>query len=155
MASDSDPIFKKTWGTPPTHTIKESDEVAHKALELAEKLEEKMLVNPLKYLGSEKGKSWLGVYLGGILAVSCLIGAAVMLSNLNNQKKLGSTEDTFLVGGLILGSAIGLGIYFMALSSVEFLGNNISFISIFLSTLALGLGIFMMIVAVKSRTLPG
>ena len=42
-----------------------------------------------------------------------------------------------------------------ALSSVEFLGNNIIFISIFMSTLALGLGIFMMIVAVKSRTLPG
>jgi len=153
MASDSDPIFKKTWGTPPTHSIKESDNTAHKALELAEKLEEKMLVNPLKYLGSEKGKSWLGVYIGGALAFSCLVAAGVMLSN--NQKKLGSTEDNFLIGGLMLGSAIGLGIYFMALSSVEFLGNNIIFISIFMSTLALGLGIFMMIVAVKSRTLPG
>ena len=153
MASNSDPIFKKTWGTPPTHSIKESDNVAHKALELAEQLEEKMLVNPLKYLGSEKGKSWLGVYIGGALATCCLIAAAVMLSN--NQKSLTSTEDSFLVGGLMLGSAIGLGIYFMALSSVEFLGNNIVFISIFMATLALGLSIFMMIVAVKSRTLPG
>jgi hypothetical protein len=153
MASDSDPIFKKKWGTPPTHSIKESDDVAHKALELAEKLEEKMLINPLKYLGSEKGKSWLGVYLGGTLAFSCLVGAGVMLYN--NQKTLGSTEDSFLIGGLMLGSAIGLGIYFMALSAVEFLGNNIIFISTFVSTLALGLGIFMIIVAVKSCTLPG
>ena len=112
-----------------------------------------MLVNPLKYLGSEKGKSWLGVYIGGALATCCLIAAAVMLSK--NQKSLTSTEDSFLVGGLMLGSAIGLGIYFMALSSVEFLGNNIVFISIFMATLALGLSIFMMIVAVKSRTLPG
>jgi hypothetical protein len=55
----------------------------------------------------------------------------------------------------MLGAVIGLGIYFVALSSVEFLGNNLIFISIFVSTLALGLGIFMLIVAIKTRTLPG
>jgi hypothetical protein len=153
MASNSDPIFKKTWGTPPTHSIKESDNVAHKALELAEKLEEKMLVNPLKYLGSQKGKSWLGVYIGGIIAFCCLVAANAKLYQ--NQYTLASTEQSFLIGGLMLVSVIGLGIYFIALSSVEFLGNNLIFISIFASTLALGLGIFMMIVAIKTRTLPG
>jgi hypothetical protein len=153
MASDSDPIFTKTWGTPPIHSIKESDEVAHKALKLVEKLEEKMLVNPLKYLGAEKGKSWLGVWIGGILAVSCLIGAHVKLNQ--NKYTLASMEQSFLTGGLMLGVVIGLGTYFIALSSVEFLGNNLIFMSLFISTLALGLGIFMMIVAIKTRTLPG
>jgi hypothetical protein len=153
MASNSDPIFKKKWGTPPTHSIKESDDTAHKALELAEKLEEKMLVNPLKYMGSEKAKSWLGIWIGGLLAFSCLVAANVKLYQ--NQYTLATLEHNFLTGGLMLGAVIGLGIYFIALSFVEFLGNNLIFISIFASTLALALGIFMIIVAIKSRTLPG
>ena len=153
MASNSDPIFKKKWGTPPTHSIKESDDIAHKALELAEKLEEKMLVNPLKYLGAEKAKSWLGIWIGGILAFSCLLGANIMLYQ--NQYTLATLEQKFTIGGLMLGAVFGLSALFIALSFVEFLGNNLIFISIFASTLALALGIFMIIVAIKSRTLPG
>jgi hypothetical protein len=152
MASDSDPIFNKKWGTPPIHNIKESDNVAHKALELAEKLEEKMLVNPFKYLGATKNKSWIGVWIGGILAFGCLLGANINLYQ--NQYTLAILEQKFLTGGLMLGAVIGLGIYFISLSSVEFLGNNLIFISIFASTLALSLGIFTIIVAIKSRTLP-
>ena len=152
MASDSDPIFKKKWGTPPIHNIKESDDTAHKALELAEKLEEKMLVNPFKYLGSEKGKSWIGIWIGGLLAFGCLLGANIQLYQ--NQYTLAILEQKFLTGWLMLFAVIGLGTYFISLSFVEFLGNNLIFIATFASTLALSLGIFMIIVAIKSRTLP-
>jgi hypothetical protein len=152
MSTASDPPSQlKKWGNPPVHDIVESNSTAHKALELAEKLEEKMLVNPLKFLGEAKEKSWAGIVIGGVLAFICLVGASFK----RTSGLLASTEHNFLIGGLMICAAIGIGIFFIGLSCLEFLGNKIIFVSLFTSTLALGVGIFMTIVSVRSRTIPG
>jgi hypothetical protein len=146
--------FKEEWNVSgKKHSIVEANATAHKALELAEKLDKAMSLDPRKFLGSEKFKSWMGVYLGGGLSVACLISATVILYQ--NQYNLSFIQNKFLTGGLMLGSAIGIGILFIALSCFEYLGENIIHVSVWISSLALGTGIFMMIVAIKSRTLPG
>ena len=152
MSTEPDPLFKKTWGSDKKHSVVEADDVAHRALELAEMLEKKMIVNPLNSLGITKQPSWLGVWIGGIIALITLICAFVYLGN--NQSTLAILEQKFLTGGLMIVATIGLGIYFISLSCMDILGNNLVFTSVFAATLALALSIFMIIVAIKSRALP-
>jgi hypothetical protein len=52
----------------------------------------------------------------------------------------------------MIGSSIGLMIYFIALSNIEFLGNNLIYVSLMLGTLALGVAIFMTIIAMNTRS---
>jgi hypothetical protein len=146
--------FKEEWEVSgKKHSVVEANATAHKALELAEKLDKAMSLNPGKFLATEKGKTFLGYFLGGGLAISCLISATIILYQ--NQYNLSFIQNKFLTGGLMLGSAIGIGIYFVVLSCNIILGENIIHVPIFVASLALGLGIFMMIVAIKSRRLPG
>ena len=152
--SDPPAFAKEQWNVSgKKHSVVEATETAHKALDLAEKLEKAMDMSPGKFLGSKKVQSWIGVYLGGALALACLISATYLLYT--NQGTLSTTEHGFLTGGLMLGSVIGIGILFVALACMEYLGEGIIHVSVWVSCLALGIGIFMVIVAIKSRTLPG
>ena len=132
------------------HTVKEADDVAHEALELAKKLEANMVQNPLQYIKGQKVASWFGVYFGGLLAISCLIATTVSL--VNQLGAFALPEHKFLAGGLMIGSSIGLMIYFIALSSIEFLGNNLIYVSLMLGMLSLGVAIFMTIIAMNTRS---
>jgi hypothetical protein len=152
--SEPPDFAKEQWNVSgKKHSVVEANETAHKALDLAEKLEKAMDMSPGKFLASKKVQSWMGVYIGGILSIACLISVTYLLYK--NQNTLSSTEHGFLTGGLMLGSVIGIGILFVALACMEYLGDNLIHVSVWVSSLALGAAIFMMIVAIKSRTLPG
>jgi hypothetical protein len=122
-------------------------------LDLAEKLEKAMDMSPGKFLASKKVQSWMGVYIGGILSVTCLSVVTYLLYT--NQYTLSTIENGFLTGGLMLLSIIGIGILFVGLACMEYLGDNLIHVSVWISSLALAIGIFMMIVAIRSRKLPG
>jgi len=152
--SDPPDFAKEQWNVSgKKHSVVEANATAHKALELAEKLEKTMDMSPGKFLASKKVQTWMGVYLGAGLAAICLGSATYLLYT--NQTTLSSTEHGFLTGGLMLGSVIGIGILFVGLACMEYLGESLIHVSVWISSLALAIGIFMVIVAIKSRTLPG
>ena len=152
--SEPPDFAKKQWDVAgKKHSVVDANETAHKALDLAEKLEKSMSMNPAQFLGAKKFQSWMGVYIGGILSVTCLSVVTYLLYT--NQTTLSTIENGCLTGGLMLLSIIGIGILFVALACLEYLGDNLIHVSVWVSSLALGIGIFMMIVAIKSRKLPG
>ena len=134
------------------HNLREADDTAHKALKLAEELKDTMLMNPLKVMSkTSTGLATLAIWVGFLLGISCLSGATYLLSK--NNIEISTTENTFVVGGVLLGALIGLFLITFFLTFYDLLGNYMLWIGIFVSSLAFNISVFMLIVAIKTRRL--
>jgi hypothetical protein len=136
------------------HTTRESDNTAHKALSLAQELEKKMKKSALEGVleQSKENASWFALYFSGIVII-CMLGTATgrMYQKYNKLADVGGIWEMY---GYMITATVFLGLFFSSAMNHMILGKSVIFYSLFISTFALAIGIFITLVAVRSRILP-
>jgi len=141
---------KNDTGT--THDAKESHTVAHKALKLAEELEKKMNANPLKgFQQTLQDNIALFWQRGAAVMVITLLGLTTgrMFEFLNKPGSAGSIWEFWgemFTATLCLGVLVGSAVYTITM------GKDVIYYSIFFTTFALAISIFMTLVAIRTRS---
>jgi hypothetical protein len=136
------------------HDLQGVDDIAHQALKLAQQLQKEVNKNPLQAMldRSKENASWFAIYASGIILFSMLIAATARLYN--NQSQLGNSGITWEIYTYMLIATVSLGIYLIFAINNMLLGNNVIYYALFVSTIAFAIGLFMTIVAVRTRILP-
>jgi len=135
------------------HTTREADDTAHKALELAEKLEKKINKGLMDGILEQKEEnlSWFGLIFSGIVVIS-MLGTATgrMYENANKMATIGGIWEIF---GEMVAATVFLGFFLLAAINHMTLGNYIVYLALFFAVTAFGFAIFMNMVAIRSRIL--
>jgi hypothetical protein len=136
------------------HTLQGVDDVAHQALDLATKLQKEMNKNPLQSMldKSRENASWFVLFFSGTIMTIMLSLATVKLYK--NQYTLGSTGITWEIYAYMIVTTVFLGLYLIFAQYIMVLGNYIINYALFIATLAFAIGMFMTIVAIRTRMLP-
>jgi len=136
------------------HDLQGVDDTAHKALTLAENLEKKLNKSLLEGISEKSSKYGSGfmLILSGI-TVAAMLGTATGRLYMNNAQ-LATDVQVWEIAIYMAVSTVALGIYVYLAVSNMILGNYVVYYSLFISTFALAIGIFMTIIAVQSRNLP-
>jgi len=101
---------------------------------------------------SRENASWFAIYASGIIMFIMLTLATTRLYR--NQNQLGNSGFTWEIYTYMALATVSLGIYLIFAMNNMLLGNNVIYYALFVSTIALAIGLFMTIVAVRTRILP-
>jgi len=132
--------------------IKETNAVAHKALGLAEDLKKRMDKSPGLLEQSAKNVSWFGLIFSGVVII-CMLGTATGRL-FQKYYSLANVGDIWEIFAYMITATVFLGLYFGTAIKHMILGRYVIYYALFLASFALGLAIFMNLVAVRSRLLP-
>jgi len=136
------------------HNLQGVDDVAHQALDLATKLQKEMNKNPLQSMldASRENSSWFVLFFSGTVMTIMLSLATVRLYR--NQYTLGNSGITWEIYSYMIVTTVFLGLYVIFAQNIMVLGNYIINYALFIATLAFAIGMFMTIVAIRTRMLP-
>jgi len=134
------------------HTLPEANATAHKALELAEALKTRMEKGPGLLEQSAENVSWFGLIFSGIVII-CMLGTATGRLY-QKYNRLANVGDIWEIFAYMITATVFLGLYFGTAIKHMILGRYVIYYALFLASFALGLAIFMNLVAVRSRLLP-
>jgi len=136
------------------HTTKEADNTAHKALSLAQELEKKMKKGALEGIleQSKENASWFSLFFSGIVVIAMLGTATGRMYQ--KYHKLADVGGIWEMYGYMITATVFIGLFFCVAMNHMILGKSVIFYSLFISTFALAIGIFMTLIAVRSRILP-
>jgi hypothetical protein len=133
-------------------TINEANDTAHKALGLAKELKDRMDKTPNLLERSAENVSWFGLIFSGIVIISMLGTATGRLYQ--KYHRLANVGDIWEIFAYMITATVFLGLYFGTAIKHMILGRYVVYYALFLASFALGLAIFMNLVAVRSRILP-
>jgi hypothetical protein len=140
-----------TKGAP--HSTSTINSEVHEVIGRVETLEKKMGKGAGLLERSAENVSWFGLIFSGIVVV-CMLGTATGRLY-QKYRKLADVGDIWEIFAYMITATVFLGLYFGTAIKHMILGRYVIFYALFLATLALGLAIFMNLVAVRSRILPG
>jgi hypothetical protein len=136
------------------HNLQGVDDTAHKALKLAEELKKKMDKSLMEGIveNGEKYTSAFFLIFSGVVVAAMLGTSTGRQYQLNAQ--LATDVQVWEIAIYMIVATVALGMYFWIAIGHMILGNYVTYYSLFISTIALALGIFMTLVAVRTRNLP-
>lgn len=136
---------------PHTNPVKINSEV-HEVKERVDEIEKKMGKGPGLLEKSAENVSWFGLIFSGIVVI-CMLGTATGRLY-QKYRRLADVGDIWEIFAYMITATVFLGLYFGTAIKHMILGRYVIYYALFLATLALGLAIFINLVAVRSRILP-
>jgi hypothetical protein len=136
-----------------THTdpVKINSEV-HQVRDRVDVIEKKLGKGPGLLERSAENVSWFGLIFSGIVII-CMLGTATGRLY-QKYRKLADVGDIWEIFAYMITATVFLGLYFGTAIKHMILGRYVIYYALFFATLALGLAIFINLVAVRSRILP-
>lgn len=123
----------------------------HDTMTRVKKLEER-LDSPGLLERSAENVSWFGLIFSGIVVI-CMLGTATGRLY-QKYNRLANVGDIWEIFAYMITATVFLGLYFGTAIKHMILGRYVIYYALYLATFALGLAIFINLVAVRSRILP-
>jgi FlaA1/EpsC-like NDP-sugar epimerase len=141
-----------TAAAPPHTDPKKINAEVHEVKDRVDEIEKKMGKGAGLLERSAENVSWFGLIFSGIVII-CMLGTATGRLY-QKYRKLADVGDIWEIFAYMITATVFLGLYFSTAIKHMILGRYVIYYALFLATLALGLAIFINLVAVRSRILP-